>query len=422
MVPLAFALTLAFAPPTSSPTPAPSTLELQGQPRAPLVVLEPKLRRSKNPTARRLALGPKAITGLALSPTQIVVSTAGLAASNPVSPSDIAAPDRLAQKLTVTLQQQQWIVTDAQGLTREGRLTLISTRLAIAVIELDEPLTDVPTCADTLGAMTSVDIEGLERFVERYQLLQLRSRVQVIDEGHALALDPLPAGFEGAVAFDERGKCLGLVLGPASTGAATIVTQTELHAAIQAARSTRRELEWSVGFGLGVALTPDLQDTRAVLGRADLFINRRWDLAFETSWQTLRDLSLRTGSSFMLTQSRLDQILMAATGEYLIGRGSALRFGVVLGVGGSLEIDTLELSTATLAADCDPAQGCEIEVETSKQTRVTGNVLTSVGLDLLALTKRGGHNLAGVRIGYRLQLTAPNVRRTLNLLAISVQL
>src|SRR5690606_31191476 len=62
MVPLAFALALAFAPPTSSPTPAPSTLGLQGQPRAPLVVLEPKLRRSNNPTARRLALGPKAIT------------------------------------------------------------------------------------------------------------------------------------------------------------------------------------------------------------------------------------------------------------------------------------------------------------------------------------------------------------------------
>jgi hypothetical protein len=100
------------------------------------------------------------VTGFALSPTRVAISTWDLAALS----SNVSSTSQLAVSVVESLEERVWDVTDAVGQSRQGTIAQESGALSLAVVELDEPLPAFPPCTGSLAEQSRVEVLGLDVF------------------------------------------------------------------------------------------------------------------------------------------------------------------------------------------------------------------------------------------------------------------
>jgi len=368
--------------------------------------------------------GIKIATGMAISPTRVVVSTKGLSIALAVTSGDVTAPTRLAKKLTSSALQQRWQIFTSSGDVHTGKLVLVPDDSSVAVIELSEPIADYLPCEGNGGAeLSSATMIGVDSFLGTTRILEIPVSLVQSGESGAVVTTPLPRRFEGAMAVDEGNRCLGFVVGVTGPGAARLVTPQAILASVRLKEEEeeRPEIRWSFGVGFGRVMDNDLEFLSPITGRLDLIIDRRWDIALEGFWQTFYDSSLKDDPTYLETRNRRRRFPVALTGGYLFGpRASLMRVGAVIGGAFDIELIRTKRTTLTLDPECILGQPCNIKVEQSTRYTQRYGAMAMVGLDIAALGKGPLKSLAGVRLSYRSGIAIPDPSRSLHWLLVTV--
>ena len=409
MLALSVAATLFVAPASESetkPTPEHS------------VVLTTLLGRSGDSSVT----GKLRVTGIQVTPRLIAVSTNAVSGQLPVAVRDAASPQRLAIKLAESTRSQYWEVESDEGSITRGQVRYVDAKTGVALVELEAPLAAWAKC------------EGPQ--AEREQTAQLRSGI--VDGDYAVDLrpsasgrwdvvTPVPRQYESGVAYDSKQRCMGLVVGATSAGAAYLLPPDQLAEVVAAsdasARDARSELRWSIGLGLGTAIGPSAQVRSSFLLRGDLLVDRRWGFALESSWQAFNLDALQTTPSYRELRTRNHHVVVGGLGSYLFGSpAQAVRAGLTAGAGLDLQLDDERGRTLTVAEGCDPTAECPIDVDTDRRLVVDPRIDVIVGADLLGLRPVRKHHLAGIRVGYRAHIIVPTPVSNFHVITVTVQL
>ncbi len=368
--------------------------------------------------------GVKIATGMAISPTRVVVSTRGLSIALAVTSGDVTAPTRLAKKLTSSALQQRWKIFSSSGVAYTGKLVLVPDDSSVAVIDLAEPIEDYRPCEGMEGGtMSSATMVGVDSFLGSTQILEIPVSLVQSSEKGAVVTTPLPRRFEGAMAVDDDGRCLGFVINVTGPGAARLVSPEAIISSVrvQEQEEARPEVRWSVGVGFGRVMDNDLEFLSPITGRLDLIIDRRWDLALEGFWQTFRDSSLKDDPTYLETRNRRRRFPLALTVGHLFGpRASLMRVGVVAGGALDIELNRTKRTTLTLDPECVVGQPCNIKVDQSTTYWQRYGGMVMLGMDIAALGKGPLKSLAGVRLSYRSGVALPDPSRSLHWLLVTV--
>jgi hypothetical protein len=412
LVPL-LALALSFAPAKSDEVPETATA-----PAAPhSVVLTTRLGRSGDSSLT----GKLRVMGIQVTPRLIAVSTNAVSGQLPVAVRDAASPQRLALKLAESTRSQYWEVASSEGSVTRGQVRYVNAKSGVAIVELEEPLAAWERCEGPAS-------EEVQTAVLRSGLTQGAYEVELrpAPDGRWDVTTPVPRHYESAVSYDEKGRCMGLLVGAASPGAAFLLTPTRLAEVVVGAtksiQEARSEVRWSVGFGLGTAIGPDAQVRTSFVGRGDLLVDRRWGMALETSWQAFNDDSLEETPSYRELRARVHHLVFGGLGTFLFGNpAQSVRAGLAAGAGLDLQLHDERGRTLTVAEGCEPPMECAIDVSTDRQLVVKPRLDVILGADLVGLRPVRKRSVAGVRVGYRAHVIVPLPVSSFHAITVTLQ-
>lgn len=407
---LALRLAVALSTPTTVPPGPPADAPHS-------IVLSTRLGRSDDDSVT----GQLQVTGIQVTPRLIAVSTNAVKGQLPVAVRDAISPQRLAIKLAESTRSQYWKVSPAGGSITQGQVRFVDTTNGIAIVELVEPLAAWSPCEGPKKAEEQPAILRSGRVEGEYGV-ELRPS----PSGRWDVTTPVPREFESSIAYDGKGRCLGLVVGASSPGAAYLLEPDQLVELVEELRRVddrrRPELRWSGGLGLGTAIGPEVQVRTTFISRADLLIDRRWGFGVEASWQAFqRDEVLET-PSYRELNTRTHHIVLGGLMSYIFGsRAQAVRPSLSLGAGLDLQIHDERGRTLTVAEGCDGTAPCPLDVSTDRRLSTTPRPDLIVGGDLLGIRPARKRGLVGIRVGYRAHLIIPDPFAAFHAVTVTVQ-
>jgi hypothetical protein len=362
------------------------------------------------------------VTGIQVTPRLIAVSTNAVTGQLPVAVGDAISPRRLAIKLAESTRSQYWKVASGKGSVTQGQVRYVDADSGIAIVELEEPLAAWSPCeglAEAKEQPATLRSGGVEGEYE----IELRPS----PSGRWDVTTPVPREFESSIAYDRKGRCLGLVVGASSPGAAYLLEPERLELIVDELRRVddrrRPELRWSGGLGLGTAIGPEVQVRTTFITRGDLLIDRRWGVAIEASWQAFQEEQIIETPSYRDLNTRAHHIVFGGLASYVFGsRAQAVRPSLSLGAGLDLQLDDQRGRTLTVAENCDPTEPCPIDVATDRTLSLTPRPDIIIGGDLLGIRPVRRHGLVGIRVGYRAHLIVQSPFEAFHAVTVTVQL
>jgi hypothetical protein len=389
---------------------------------APVVLLEPRRTRSKE-LANLFERGP-VVTGAAVSRRRVVVSTRGLAAALPAEGGASASPDRLARNALRAMRQQHWSVKGWDGVVRQGELSLILDGGELAVIELTEPLPELEPSHVKLRD-GDARVIGVDAWGGELHLLEFEAQISAAGSGRAYVRAQLPTGFEGAAVFDRKGRWLGAVFGTSTAGAPVLLTHEAMTALVAESEADQRlELGWSIGAGLATSFVQRVRliGRTAVIGRVELWLDRRWSFGLEAGWTSDVNERFVDDPTFTIVQRRRDVFPGIAIAQFMAGP-RASRFRVAMGLGGGVHLSAIRDRTTalTVPSGCT-SEDCPISGITEASGAFEADPIIAGGVDLVNFGPGPWGSLAGVRAGYRIHVSVPDVSRTTHMLGVMLQI